>query len=512
MNNVTSSALLAIISIVAAVLVGTFAFTMLYSSQDVGMQLSGDTAGQVLALSDELNVENGEKLSGSQVKSCLQTNAQENISIQVDNGVALQSYYYTLDADREITEKIDSTQAKRAVMEKEETAYYISPSDRYVTQFLFGEKTGHITGVLFKRQGAAKRNQTDSRQTDVHEDIAERTITITLDPAGGSFENPGDQWKMQDDGRISRTFLSSDTGSFTLPTPTRANGTNDDGSAVYDVFLGWYNDTQAASKHVVIDMDDTMFRGTGNLEVTYTAKWENGKKGYGTYEIQYFFMDRNGTYPATPDLTLEAGNTANGYVVRTGGELIDPNQQNFEDDHSEEAENYKRKFALFQNGDYIFDSDNPHNVLQGTVSGKGLALKVYFARCYSVQLLSGTTGQFEDKLWRGYGKIQYINENGDVLNPDILTDAEKQKYKQLSYTDTDTSVKIPYGKDPEGYIRQVVGDVSFTAAIPTWNEIKQTVQALPEFPDIAETREGKVEITDEIIQYAAQLPTFEAVS
>ena len=40
----------------------------------------------------------------------------------------------------------------------------------------------------------------------------------------------------------------------------------------------------------------------------------------------------------------------------------------------------------------------------------------------------------------------------------------------------------------------------------------QTVKALPDFPDITEDSEGKVEITDRIIEYAAQLPTFEAAS
>ena len=139
-------------------------------------------------------------------------------------------------------------------------------------------------------------------------------------------------------------------------------------------------------------------------------------------------------------------------------------------------------------------------------------MKVYFKRCYSVQLLSKSTGLFEDKLWRGYGTIQYIAENGDVLNPDILTDEEKQRYKQISYTDTDTSVKIPYGEDPESYIRHAVGNVTFTENIPKWDDIMPTVKALPDFPDITEDSEGKVEITDRIIEYATQLPTFEAAS
>lgn len=511
MHNVPSSAILAIISIAAAVLVGTFALSMFYSAQDSGMQLSRDANQQMIALSSDLNVENGEKLSGSQVKSCIQTNEHEEVAIQVKNGDEDPvSFYYRLDSDNEVLEKLDSTDAKRAMLDKNQTKYYINPSDVYTAQFLFGEKTGNLTGVLFIKADAAKRNQTDRKQEGVREDISVRTITITLDPAGGTFENPGDDWETQENGNISRTFLSSDTGNFTLPVPVKANGTSDDGSAEYDVFLGWYNDTQAASKNVVIDMGDASFGKTENQEITYTAKWENGKKGYGTYEIQYFFMDKNGEYQNTPNLTLEAGNTANGYIVRTSGELVNPNQQNFEDDHSEEAKAYKSKFALYQNGDYIFDAENPKNILQGTVSGKGLALKVYFKRCYSVQLLSKSTGLFEDKLWRGYGTVQYINENGDVLNPDILTDEEKQRYKQISYSDTDTSVKIPYGEDPESYIRHAVGNVTFTESIPKWDDIMQAVKALPDFPDITEDSEGKVEITDRIIEYAAQLPTFEA--
>lgn len=510
MQNVSSSAILAIISIVAAVLVGTFALSTFYSAQGAGMQLSGDANRQIIAISSDLNVENGEKMTGSQVKSCIQTNSQEEIAIQVNNGVATNDYYYSLDTDNEISSKLDSADAKRAMLNKNEQEYYINPSDVYTAQFIFGNKTGNISAVLFTRGNAAKRNLTDSKQENTHDDISVQTVTITLDPAGGTFENLDSEWTSEADGTVKRTFLSSDTGSFTLPSPTKRNGVNEDGDTDYDVFLGWYNDRQSASKNIVIDMGSMSYGLSGNREIIYTAKWENGKKGYGTYEIQYFFMDKNGTYQNSPDLTLEAGNTANGYIVRTNGELVDPNQQNFENDHSEEAKSYQKKYALCKNGDYVFDAENPKNVLQGTVSGEGLALKVYFRRCYSVQLLSDGSGLFEDRVWRGYGTIKYINDDGDILNPDILTDSEKQKYKRISYTDADTSIKVPYGEDPDSYIKNAVGDVTFTTAVPKWSEIETSVKALPDFPDITADSNGTVEITDDIISYAALLPTLRA--
>lgn len=510
MQNVPSSAILAIISIVAAVLVGTFAVSTFYSAQDSGMKLSGDATQQIVSISSDLNVENGEKLSGSQVKSCIQTNDAAEISLQVDNGTGKKSYYYTLDSDNELGEKIDNTDAKRAMQDKNKAEYYIAPSDVYEAQLIFGEKTGAVTGVLFEKQNAAKRNLTDRQQTGVHEDISVRTVTITLNPDGGKFENPGDDWSVGENGTISRTFLSSDTGEFTLPVPVKKYRSAEGGADTEDVFLGWYNDKQAPSKNVVVDMSDAAFGTVGNQDIVYTARWESGEQGIASYEIQYFFMGNDGSYQNTPNLTLEAGNTTNGYVVRTSGAMKDPSSQNFQDSDSEEAKAYRRKYALYKNGDYIFDSENGKNVLQGTVTESGLKLKVYYKRCYSIQILPGESGSFDAKVWRGYGTIKYMNEEGDLLDPNTLSEEEKQKYKCVSYVDTDTSVKVPYGEDPESYIRNAVGNVSFTTAIPTWKEIESAVKALPDFPDITEDADGIVPVTSSITEYAAALPTLTA--
>ena len=500
MSNVPSSMLLAVIGIVAAVIVGTGVIATAYSMQDSGMKTAGEVTSQVIAISSELNIENGAVISGSQVKSCIQTNEQEEVALKVNNGVSTQSYYYTLDSNNELDERVDSTDAKRAMKSKDKTNYYINPTDSYTVQFIYGNKTGGLTGILFQKKAAAKINTTDGSLSGVHEDVSARIITIILDPAGGNFEETSDsEWTVESDGTLSRTFLSTDTGKFTVPTPTKDDG----------VFLGWYNDTQKLTKSLSIDMGDAAFGTSSNQTITYTAKWESAEQGEGSYEIQYYFMKKDGTYSSTPDETLDAKNTTAGNIVRTSPSMVSPTAQNFDDDDSDEAKAYKRWYALYENGDFVYDSSNSKNVLQGTVSGSGsqkLKLKVYFRRCYSIQLLPGSTSSFLARTARGYASIAYVTPEGTALNGNDLTEEEKSKYKSVSYTNTDSSVKIPYGEDPMAYIKQVAGEsASFNGGIPTWGEIKATVMALPDFPDITVS-----EVSDAIIAYAAALPTYTA--
>lgn len=218
-------------------------------------------------------------------------------------------------------------------------------------------------------------------------------------------------------------------------------------------------------------------------------------------------MKKDGTYSNAPDETLDAANTTTGNIVRTNPSMVSPTAQNFDDDDSEEAQSYKRLYALYENGDYVYDSSNTKNVLQGTVTGSGpkLQLKVYFKRCYSIQILSGGTG-IASRTARGYATIAYVGSNGEALDGSSLTEEEKKTYKTISYSSTDNSIKVPYGEDPLTYIKKAVGaNVSFTEGIPTWDEIKSKVVALPEFPDITVT-----EASEEIIAYAAALPTYTA--
>lgn len=496
MNNVPSSMLLAVIGIVAAVIVGTGVIATTFTMQESGTKTAGEVTSQVIAISSELNIENGDTISGSQVKSCIQTNGQEEISLKVNNGTATQSYYYTLDGNNELDERVDVTDAKRAIQSKDKSEYYINPTDTYVVQFVYGKKTGGLTGVLFQRKDSAKLNKTDGESSSTHDDIATHTIKIVLNPSGGNFDNLTDSaWTKESDGTISRTFTAKDTGKFSLPIPTKTEG----------VFKGWYNDTQKLSKTVTINMGDAAYGTSSDQTITYNAQWESAVQGEGTYEIQYFFMKKDGTYSNAPDETLDAANTTTGNIVRTNPTMVSPTAQNFDDDDSEEAKSYKKLYALYENGDYIYDSSNTKNVLQGTVTGDGqkLRLKVYFKRCYSIQIVSGGTGN-SLRTARGFASISYIGANGEVLDGSSLTEEEKNAYKTVSFSDTDNSVKVPYGEDPLPYIKKAVGEnVSFTEGIPTWNEIKSTVVALPEFPDLTVT-----EASEEIVAYASALPTY----
>lgn len=496
MNNVPSSMLLAIIGIVAAVIVGTSVIATTFSMQETGNKTAGEVTSQVLAISSELNIENGDTISGSQVKSCIQTNGQEEISLKVNNGTATKSYYYTLDGDNELDERVDVTDAKRAMQSKDKSEYYINPTDSYVVQFIYGKKTGGLTGVLFQRKEAAKLNKTDGTSSSTHDAVATHTVKIVLDPAGGNFDDLSDaSWTKEADGTISRSFTAQDTGKFMLPTPAKNEG----------VFKGWYNDTQKLSKSVTINMGDAAYGTSSDQTITYMAQWESAVQGEGTYEIRYYFMKKDGTYSNTPDETLDAANTTTGNIVRTSPTMVSPTAQNFDDDDSEEAQHYKRLYALYENGDYVYDSSNTKNVLQGTVTGDGakLQLKVYFKRCYSIQLVSGGTG-ITERVARGYAKIAYIGPSGETLDGSALTEAEKNQYKTVSYSNTDNSVKVPYGEDPLTYIRNAVGEtVSFESGIPTWNEIKSAVMSLPDFPDLTKT-----DVSDEMKSYAAVLPTY----
>lgn len=503
MNNVPSSAILAIIAIVAAVLVGTFAISAVYSSQDSGIKLTGETTAQIISISNDLNVENGETLTGDQVKSCIKTSSQEEICIKVNNGNATQPYYWTLDGNNEIEDQIDSDEAKRSMLDKKQTDYYINPTDSYIAQFIFGNKSGDITGVLFQKQSTAKINRTDNKDTGNKEDGSVRTITVMLDPAGGDFgELTDDEWTSTGDGKISRSFTTSQTGKFTLPMPKYSA----------KVFLGWYNDSQSLSKSITIDMGDSAFGTSTDTTITYTAKWDDATEGQGEYSIQYYFMKKDGSYSKSSDVTLTAANTTVGKIVRTSGSMISPMQSNFSNDDTEEGKLYQKLYSLYRNGDYIFDSTNTDNVLQGTVTtvtkvdkSDALQLKVYFKRCYSVQLLPGKKGSITGRYFKGYALTIYKTENGSIVDGNSLTDEQKAAYATTQYMETDTSIKIPYGEDVEKALKSTVGSASFTEDLPTWDEIKSTVMSLPDLPDFS--ADG---VTDEMIAYAAKLPTYTA--
>ena len=94
MDNVPSSAILAIIAIVAACILGAFIFSTVNSQQDAGNRALSQTEQMNTALDEsKYTVYDGATVTGSQVLSAIKTFKNGDVYVEVDNGSGTKTAY-----------------------------------------------------------------------------------------------------------------------------------------------------------------------------------------------------------------------------------------------------------------------------------------------------------------------------------------------------------------------------------------------------------------------------------
>ena len=189
MDNVPSSAILAIVAIVAACLLGAFIFTTVQSQKESGNQAIAKTEAMNTSLDESTFTQyDGATVTGSQVLSAIKLMKTEGVVVVVDNGSGVAQYLNQLDtfktqasgttavtmpttdeistADNSGDKGLPALHAKNApdsnkgaysymvkeAKNKSDTAMYITPSANYTGGIIRSASNGSIIGVTFQKQ------------------------------------------------------------------------------------------------------------------------------------------------------------------------------------------------------------------------------------------------------------------------------------------------------------------------------------------------------------------------
>lgn len=163
MDNVPSSAILAIIAIVAACILGAFIFSTVNSQQDAGNRALSQTEQMNTALDEsKYTVYDGATVTGSQVLSAIKTFKGGDVYVQVDNGSGTKTAYVLKEASAgaDVMSDTEYADAIKKAKDKKETALYITPAAQFIGQVDRDEKNGAIIGVTFTKVGASTSGST----------------------------------------------------------------------------------------------------------------------------------------------------------------------------------------------------------------------------------------------------------------------------------------------------------------------------------------------------------------
>ena len=179
MDNVPSSAILAIVAIVAACILGAFIFTTVQSQKEAGNSAINkvDTMNATLDESTYTQYD-GATVTGSQVQAAIKLMKTNGVAVVVNNGNGAIEYLthltgfaagvtYAAADGKDTLAAADSTgdngfgsgAAKTAysnlmklAKDKTKTANYITPSANFVGSIVRDSKNGSIIGVVFTIQ------------------------------------------------------------------------------------------------------------------------------------------------------------------------------------------------------------------------------------------------------------------------------------------------------------------------------------------------------------------------
>lgn len=175
MDNVPSSAILAIVAIVAVCILGAFIFTTVQSQKEAGNQAVNKTEEMNTALDESTYTQyDGATVTGSQVLAAIKLMKNDGICVQVYNGGQMTQYLRKLDGaattavtstDTELTAVAAGKNAKdgnngdqdyaksiAAAKDKSDSKHYITPSAQYVGGIVRSKANGSIIGVTFTKQ------------------------------------------------------------------------------------------------------------------------------------------------------------------------------------------------------------------------------------------------------------------------------------------------------------------------------------------------------------------------
>lgn len=161
MDNVPSSAIMAIIAIVAACLIGAFIFTTVQSQKESGNAALTKVEGMNNQLDEaDLTQYDGATVTGSQVKAAIKLLKDQQVSIKVVNGNNTVQYNYTCTGADGSVEKItenktgsDATNADSllTVPTSKNAKGYITPSAQYTGAITRNTQTNVIVQITFTR-------------------------------------------------------------------------------------------------------------------------------------------------------------------------------------------------------------------------------------------------------------------------------------------------------------------------------------------------------------------------
>lgn len=158
MDNVPSSAILAIIAIVSACILGAFIFSTVNSQQDAGNRALSQTEQMNTALDEsKYTVYDGATVTGSQVLSAIKTFKNGDVYVEVDNGSGTKTAYVLETAAAGAKKQSDEAYATalKNAKDKSSTETYITPAAQFIGQVVRDDKNGAIIGITFTKESAA---------------------------------------------------------------------------------------------------------------------------------------------------------------------------------------------------------------------------------------------------------------------------------------------------------------------------------------------------------------------
>lgn len=155
MDNVPSSAILAIIAIVAACILGAFIFSTVNQQQDAGNRALSQTEQMNTALDEsKYTVYDGATVTGSQVLSAIKTFKNGDVYVEVNNGSGTETYVLSSNTAGAEADTEDAYAEKiTAAKNKKNTDKYITPSAQFTGKVVRDSANGAIIGVSFTKVG-----------------------------------------------------------------------------------------------------------------------------------------------------------------------------------------------------------------------------------------------------------------------------------------------------------------------------------------------------------------------
>ena len=219
MSHIPSSAILMAAAVIAAVIVGSFAFRALQSQNTAHVNWQSGKLTQLVNESDLATV-NQTKIRGSDILGYIERYKNKDVSILVYNGNISRAYINTYDASsNQLTKVTNESSLVLAARDKSNTAY-ISPAQRYSLEIVRSSVSNEIMQLKFIVEGASGTDIPDGGSSG---NTTNNRISITLSPNYPEGESSASTV-------VSVTKTNGHFPDVTLPTTLSKNGY---------IFAGW---------------------------------------------------------------------------------------------------------------------------------------------------------------------------------------------------------------------------------------------------------------------------------